>query len=427
MINPNDVELLIFDLDGTIFSTTRPVYESVKRAFAKINLPLSISDKEMEQYFGTASSEFYKAITPPDRNIHWQDIRKSIQDEHEAAFRELAQVFPGVKETLTILRERGYRLALHSNSSVHYFNTTISALDIRYYFDYIECVQENELTKTELVKKIINKFDNIKSAVIGDRVHDIEAAGDSNALSIGVLYGYGGKEPEEADITISKFPELLDIFNRKLPVFEKILEQVNSMKQKDKAFIIGINGIDCSGKTTFAESLDEFFASRGFKTQMIHTDDFHNPTSYRYSGVNQAENYYKKSFNISTIINELLVPIYHKKEFSKRLTLLNLISDKYEMEKEYTIDNDTIIIFEGVFLFRKELAPYIDYKIYLHISPEESKLRAKKRDSEASMNKYDDKYLPAQKKYLDEFPPLTTADMIIDNSNLEYPKIIKIS
>ena len=30
MINPNDVELLIFDLDGTIFSTTKPIFEAIK-------------------------------------------------------------------------------------------------------------------------------------------------------------------------------------------------------------------------------------------------------------------------------------------------------------------------------------------------------------------------------------------------------------
>ncbi|MFC1900210.1 hypothetical protein ACFLYN_01310 [Chloroflexota bacterium] len=213
-------------------------------------------------------------------------------------------------------------------------------------------------------------------------------------------------------------------FKSKLPIFEKILGQVAARKPEDKAFIVGITGIDCSGKTTFAESFNEFLVSKGFTTQIIHLDDFHNPTSYRYSGENQAENYFNKSFNIEKIINELLVPVQQKKAFSTKLTLLNLETDNYEIKKEYSINQDTIVVFEGVFLFREELAPYIDYKIFIEISFDESLIRARIRDEKAILSKYDEKYLPAQKKYLDEYPPSETADMIIDNINWEYPRFV---
>jgi uridine kinase len=81
------------------------------------------------------------------------------------------------------------------------------------------------------------------------------------------------------------------------------------------------------------------------------------------------------------------------------------------------------VIFEGVFLFRKEIAPYIDYKIFLEIPLDESKRRATVRDAQASPDKYDTKYLPAQKKYLEEYPLPLVADLIIDNKEPEYPKI----
>ncbi len=58
------------------------------------------------------------------------------------------------------------------------------------------------------------------AAVIGDRIYDIEAAKKSNSISIGVLFGYGGKEPEQADITITDFPSLLNIFP--LPRYPKV-------------------------------------------------------------------------------------------------------------------------------------------------------------------------------------------------------------
>ncbi|MFC2070668.1 HAD hydrolase-like protein [Chloroflexota bacterium] len=424
MLDPNNVELLIFDMDGTIFPTTKPVYESVKRAFAKLDLPLKITEEEMEKYFGTATGEFYKALIPENSSIRWEDIREPIIEEHESTFKEFGETYPGVKETLQTLKDRGYKLVLHSNAGVQYFNTAISALGIRDYFDYTECVRENNLTKNELVRKIKGKFGNAETAVVGDRIDDIESARENNSLPIGVLYGYGKKEPEKADITISSFPELLYIFDRKLPVFEAILAEIKKRKQKDRAYVVGITGIDCSGKSRFAESLESYLLSNGFSVQPVHIDDFHNPSTYRYSGDNQAENYFNKSFDIETIIDEIMIPVREEGFFTRKLTLLNLSTDKYEMEKEYSVNQDTIVVIEGVFLLREELAPYIDLKVFLDISFEECKRRASIRDNEVVLSVYDSKYLPAQRKYLDEFPPSETADIVIDNSNWKYPRII---
>jgi beta-phosphoglucomutase-like phosphatase (HAD superfamily) len=37
VIDPDDVNLIIFDTDGTILSTTRPVYEAIKKVFGRLN------------------------------------------------------------------------------------------------------------------------------------------------------------------------------------------------------------------------------------------------------------------------------------------------------------------------------------------------------------------------------------------------------
>ena len=62
-------------------------------------------------------------------------------------------------------------------------------------------------------------------------------------------------------------------------------------------------------------------------------------------------------------------------------------------------------------------------KIFLDIPFEESKKRAKARDMEEVIAKYEVKYLPAQGKYLKEYPPQDTADMIIDNTDWGHPVI----
>jgi len=424
MINPNDVNLIIFDMDGTIVPSLKIVYEAVQRTFKTLGWELKYSADDILEFIGTASGELYQHITPPEYSERWPELRERTRIEYAVMFRESGETFPGVKETLERLRQRGYRLALYSNASVLYFDIVTSALNILEYLDYAECVHENGLNKTKLVLKIKEKLDCPVAAVVGDRDNDIEAARETGSLSIGVLFGYGRDEPEEADITIEKFDDLLSILDRRKPIFEKITVEIDARKPEDRPFVVGISGIDGSGKTVFTEALADCLKDRGRRVQVIHLDDFHNPREVRYAGENQADNYYNRSFNVQSIIDNLLVPARTKGKYRTTLTLLDLDTDKYEIEKEYSFDSDTIVLFEGVFLFRKELAPYIDYQIYLDISYEESKKRALERDAEAIIDRYDTKYLPAQRKYLEEYPPQKVADIIIDNTNPEYPRIL---
>jgi phosphoglycolate phosphatase len=219
MINPNDVNLIIFDMDGTIIPSLPAVYESIKRAFTKLGWAVKFSAEDINKFFGppstTGAGGLYEFIMPPDSHLTKEEVRDKVRAEEKETFREIAQPYPGVKETLITLRERGYKLAQYTNASTYYLDMVMSALDTGKYFDYVECVHENDLSKSELIKKIRERFGGLTTAVVGDRIHDIEAARETGCLSIGALYGYGGDEPKKADITIKSFKELLDIFKPK--------------------------------------------------------------------------------------------------------------------------------------------------------------------------------------------------------------------
>ena len=428
MIKPNDVNLIIFDTDGTIIPSLPVVYEAIKRAFARLDWPVNFSAEDINIFFGMPSgsakgSGLYEFITPPDSQLSTEEVRDRVRDEYHDTFIEMADTYPRVRETLTTLRKRGYKLVLYSNAATRYFDIVKSTLSISEYFDYTECVQENGLTKPELIRKIREKFGGLNAAVVGDRHHDIEAARETGCLSVGCLFGYGGEEPQQADVTINSFDELLNIFDRKLPVFEKIAEEIDRKKHAERPFVVGINGIDTSGKTMFTEALAEYLTAANRKVQVINLDDFHNPREVRYAADNPAKDYYHRSFNIQSIIEKLLEPARNKREHSVILKLLDLYTDKFAIDREYSFSPDTIVLFEGVFLFRKELADYINLKVFLEIPFEESKRRASARDPEAVLEKYDTKYLPAQAEYLKKYPPDDVADIIIDNTNWEYPRV----
>jgi phosphoglycolate phosphatase len=426
MINPNDVNLIIFDMDGTIVASVPAVFEAIKRAFGKLDWQVNFTESDIQPYFGitTASTKgsMYEFITPPDSPITPDEVREKVRAEYPEVFNQVTMTYPGVKETLAELRKRGYELAQYSNAATLYLNLVLSSQGIREYYDYAECIQDNGLTKNQLAGKIKRLF-GVEAAIVGDRKHDIEAARENGCLSIGALYGYGDKEPEAADLTIMQFSDLLNIFDRRKPVYEQIKKAADEKKQKDRPLVIGINGIDCSGKTTFADGLEKFLKNQGIRTQMIYLDDFHNPKAVRYAGSNQAENYFNNSFNINLLVENLLKPAREKGRVSADLTLLDVKTDKANVVKRYSITPDTVVITEGVFLFRNEVALYLDYKIYLDIPLVESKRRAATRDPAAIVTKYNAKYLPAQEKYINEYAPAALADMVIDNTDWRHPKI----
>ena len=212
MVKQIDVGLLIFDMDGTIFDSDRSNAEAVKRAISNMGMEISVDEEKIRANLGMPSEQFYKSILPHDKIQLWEKLRARTREQHKNSIAEFGKLFPGVVETLKILRKRGYKLAICSSCSVQYFDTALSNFSIRDYFDYAECTGEHNLTKSRLIGRIKSNFPGLKAAVIGDRNQDIKAARENDALSVGVLYGYGKDEPKEADVQIKRFSELLDIF-----------------------------------------------------------------------------------------------------------------------------------------------------------------------------------------------------------------------
>ena len=105
--------------------------------------------------------------------------------------------------------------------------------------------------------------------MIGDREADVEAAKGKNILSIGVIYGHGPREIINADIKIDNFSKLKHIFDKKNTNLSKDTGRCSSQEDPGKTFILGINGIDNSGKTEFARDLELYLKKSGYKTQLI--------------------------------------------------------------------------------------------------------------------------------------------------------------
>lgn len=209
-------------------------------------------------------------------------------------------------------------------------------------------------------------------------------------------------------------------------IADKICNQVQNIKKGP--YIICINGVDTSGKTRFSKDLVVYLNSKQYKTVLIHLDDFHNPSNIRRMGNDEIDAYITNAFNLELLEDRLLKPLKAKGKIDTRLALLDLNTDEYSNIKHYYADEDTIIILEGVLLYREPINKYLDYRIFLDITFQEVLKRAGERDlpiyGEAILDKYKTKYIPIQKWYLENYKPKEISDLIVDNNDYNNPFVV---
>ena len=196
---------------------------------------------------------------------------------------------------------------------------------------------------------------------------------------------------------------------------------------------VAIDGVDASGKTTLADRLAEEL--KQYKRIVVRTsiDGFHNPKSIRYrKGRNSPEGYYCDSFDNQAIIDNLLKPLSPNGNLLYRTRIFDFKTDTKVISPLQKANEDTILLMDGVFLFRPELADYWDLKIFLDVDFKITVQRASKRDgyylgtTQEIIEKYYQRYVPGQKLYFADAKPKEQADIIIDNSNFDKPIITKV-
>ncbi len=337
---------------------------------------------------------------------------------------EDGRLFEGVPELLSCLKREGFHLAICSSGSQEYVELVLKTTGIENMFQFIVSSQKFA-SKAEAIHALINSISCENFIMVGDRYHDPTAAQSNLIPSIAALYGYGTADETSTTLFTAKTPEDIFPLVMGITLYTQIYTQI---KQTSGIRCVGINGVDTSGKSIFAKQFSEALRSKGVDVVVIHLDDFHNPKALRAKGNNEIEAYIANAFDLSTLSNEILCPLRYNGEVHTELTLLDLDSDSFTLKKQFDISQETLVILEGVLLYREPLEDFIDFKIFLDISFDEVIRRATVRDvpkyGAHFLDKYREKYIPVQQWYLESCNPKEKCNVIVDNSNPRHPLIL---
>ena len=199
---------------------------------------------------------------------------------------------------------------------------------------------------------------------------------------------------------------------------QTIINQYKKYKPMS-AFAVAISGIDGSGKGFVAQQLQNLLEENGCRTALVSMDEWQMPKAVALMKENAAENFYHNVFGWNAFFDSFFIPL--QKDRSIQLAVKHFSNPNDEVViKKYDFSNINILLVEGIFLLKKDLAMFFDYKIWIDCSFETSLKRALQRNQEGLsnlelLNDYNTYYHPAQQYHFEKDEPRKNADTIFIN------------
>jgi phosphoglycolate phosphatase len=222
------INLLIFDLDGTLADTISDITDAVNYAVKPYGVgPISVN--ATRSMVGSGITKLIEGLIPAE-NI----ITRSEKDEQEVEHAKDRAVkrfieyysehlldntlpYSGVKETLTSLAH--YKKAVISNKRETLSRDVLEGVGLLGFFDIVlgsDSVPERKPSPVpvlEVLKRCGMSREN--AVMIGDSNFDIEAGKRAGVKTVAVTYGYRSKKVlKDADFMIDSFSELLDVLQK---------------------------------------------------------------------------------------------------------------------------------------------------------------------------------------------------------------------
>lgn len=211
-------KLIIFDLDGTLVDSIPDLTDAVNHMRLTFSLSL-LSEEEVTSLVGEGAMRLVEEALP---GFNRADLQKGLECFLDYNFRHIIDktgFYPGVIETLDILKDKGYVLAVASNKSELHCKEILRLLQADHYFSAIlgaESAAERKPSPAPILH-LMQQFGvtNSETVMVGDSINDIKAGKSAGVLTIGCTFGYGtSDELKDADGTVSSLRQIVTFLSR---------------------------------------------------------------------------------------------------------------------------------------------------------------------------------------------------------------------
>ena len=215
-MNNSQIELIVFDLDGTLVSSHKTIYYSMIKAFEDLNISHNIPEGEFNECIGLHFIDIFEKY-----KVDVPDFEKFIKiyKAYYFEFIDRSEFYPNVDEAIEKLKSANYKIALLTTKIQDQADKILQHFEIDRQFDFIMGRRPNIANKPspEPLQFICDelKIDTSKTMMVGDSEMDIRCGNSAGATTVGVTYGYRSAEQvrnENPDFVINEIKEILELF-----------------------------------------------------------------------------------------------------------------------------------------------------------------------------------------------------------------------
>jgi 2-phosphoglycolate phosphatase len=210
------VDLVMFDLDGTLADTGHDLADAVNFTRAHFNLA-PLPEKMVYAHVGRGVEHLLKHALPEGGPAYFHEVMRIFLDRYEDHLLDRTVLFPGVLSVLDYFQ--GKRRAVVSNKMERLSIAVVRGLGVEDRFDAIlggDSAAEKK-PHPALLHSVLRRFQipAASALMVGDGDIDVEAGKRAGVITCGVTYGLGNKDDliaAQPDLLIDDLSELVKYF-----------------------------------------------------------------------------------------------------------------------------------------------------------------------------------------------------------------------
>jgi phosphoglycolate phosphatase len=203
---------IIFDLDGTLWDSTATIAEAWQTAIDELGvIDKRLIAEDIKKIAGMPYDAIYDKLFLGIKGKDRENLQ-SLCARYEIEFlvEKGGNLYEGLSEVLTYLKESDYTLAIVSNCQQGYIEAFLEHHKLGHFFTDHECYGSRNLPKFENIKTVVNRSSLGSAIYVGDTASDHEASVKAKLPFVYASYGFG--TVEEAELVINKLTDLQQLF-----------------------------------------------------------------------------------------------------------------------------------------------------------------------------------------------------------------------
>ena len=191
---------------------------------------------------------------------------------------------------------------------------------------------------------------------------------------------------------------------------------------------VGVDGVDGSGKTRFADDLASALRDAGREVVRVSADGFHQVRELRYRrGRDSPDGFYLDSYDLQRLWAEVLGPLGPGGDRRYRQAVHDVRSERALDLPQRLAPLGSVLVLDGLFLHRPELRDVWDLTVFLEVPFAVTFARMAARDGcdpdpAAPANR---RYVDGQRRYLAAERPGERADVVLDHTDPARPRRLR--